>query len=80
MYAHSDTLLLANVFKNFRNMCRQIYELDPTNFFLHQISMTSSLKKDQIKIRSFNRYGYVFDGRKMYQMWNMSCYSSINKI
>ena len=25
----NDTLLLANVFKNFRKMCLEIYELDP---------------------------------------------------
>ena len=30
--AESDTLLLADVFKNFRNMCLEIYGLDPTYF------------------------------------------------
>ena len=29
LYAQSDTLLLANVFENFWNMCLEIYELDP---------------------------------------------------
>ena len=29
LYVQSDTLLLANVFENFRNMCLEIYELDP---------------------------------------------------
>ena len=28
----SDTLLLADVFENFRNMCLEIYELDPSKF------------------------------------------------
>ena len=28
----SDTLLLADVFKNIRNMCLEIYELDPAKF------------------------------------------------
>ena len=28
----SDTLLLADVFENFRNKCSEIYELDPANF------------------------------------------------
>ena len=32
LYVQSDTLLLADVFENFRNMCLEIYELDPTHF------------------------------------------------
>ena len=28
----SDTLLLADVFENFRNMCLEIFELDPAKF------------------------------------------------
>ena len=28
----SGTLLLADVFENFRNMCLEIYEVDPANF------------------------------------------------
>ena len=32
-YVQSDTLLLADVFENFRNMCLKIYELDPLKFF-----------------------------------------------
>ena len=28
LYVQSDTLLLADVFENFRNMCLEIYELD----------------------------------------------------
>ena len=34
LYAQSDTLLLADVFESFRDMCIEIYDLDPTNFFL----------------------------------------------
>ena len=33
LYVQSDTLLLADVFENFRTMCLEIYELDPANFF-----------------------------------------------
>ena len=33
LYVQSDTLLLAGVFENFRNMCIEIYELDPAKFF-----------------------------------------------
>ena len=32
LYEQSDTLLLADVFENFRNMCIKLYELDPANF------------------------------------------------
>ena len=32
LYLQSDTLLLADVFENFRNMCLEIYEIDPAKF------------------------------------------------
>ena len=32
LYVQSDTLLLADVFENFRNICIEIYELDPAHF------------------------------------------------
>ena len=32
LYVQSDTLLLADVFENFRKMCLKVYELDPTHF------------------------------------------------
>ena len=32
LYVQSDTLLLANVFENFRKMCLKVYELDPARF------------------------------------------------
>ena len=31
-YVQSGTLLLADVFEDFRNMCLEIYELDPAKF------------------------------------------------
>ena len=31
LYVQSDTLLLADVFLNFRNKCIEIHELDPTH-------------------------------------------------
>ena len=42
-----------------------------------RISMISSLKTDQNKIKSCNWYQHVINGRKMCQRWNMSCYSLI---
>ena len=35
LYVQSDTLLFADVFENFRNMCIEVYELDPAHFYLH---------------------------------------------
>ena len=32
LYVQGNTLLLADVFENFRNMCLKIYELDPVKF------------------------------------------------
>ena len=32
LYLKSDTLLLADVFENFRKICLEIYELDPAKF------------------------------------------------
>ena len=32
LYVKSDTLLLADVFENFRSKCIEIYELDPAHF------------------------------------------------
>ena len=32
LYPQSDTLLLADVFENFKNKCIEIYELDPAHF------------------------------------------------
>ena len=34
LYVQSDTLLLADVFENFRNKYMEIYELDPAHFCL----------------------------------------------
>ena len=32
LYVQSDTLLLADIFENFRKQCIEIYELDPSHF------------------------------------------------
>ena len=33
LYVQSNTLLLADVFENFKNMCLKIYKLDPAKIF-----------------------------------------------
>ena len=47
LYVQSDTLLLADVFENFRNMCIKVYELDPALFLSAPglVSMASLLKE-----------------------------------
>ena len=47
LYAQGDTLLLADVFENFRNMCLEIYELDPTYFVS---AWQACLKKTGVKL------------------------------
>ena len=57
LYVQSNTLLLADVFENFRNKCIEIYELDPAHFFVcTRISMANLFKKDSSKIRIINQY------------------------
>ena len=41
LYVQSDTLLLVDVFENFRNKCIEIYELDPVFFFCPRIRVKS---------------------------------------
>ena len=56
LYVQSDTLLLANVFENFRNMCLEIYELDPIYFVSAPgLAWQACLKKNRSKIRINNR-------------------------
>ena len=51
MYVQSDTLLLADVFENFRNKCIEIYELDPAHFLTAPgLAWQACLKKTGIKL------------------------------
>ena len=46
LYVRSDTLLLADIFENFRQSCLKNYELDPAHF-VSWLSMASLFKKDK---------------------------------
>ena len=51
LYVQSNTLLLADVFGNFRNMCLKIYELDPAKFLsAPELAWQATLKKTKVKL------------------------------
>ena len=51
LYLKSDTLLLADVFKNFRKMFFKIYHLDPVKFLSASgLAWKAALKKTKVKL------------------------------
>ena len=54
LYVQSDTLLLADVFENFRNMCIKAYELDPAHFLTAPgLAWQACLKKTGVELELF---------------------------
>ena len=57
IYVQSDTLLLADVFENFRNTCLEIYELDPIYFVSAPgLACQACLKKTEVKLELIADY------------------------
>ena len=57
LYVQSDTLLLADVFENFRNTCIKVYELDPAHFLsLPGLAWQACLRKTNIKLELLTDY------------------------
>ena len=57
LYVQSDTLLLADVFENFRNTCLKVYELDPAHFLsLPRLAWQACLKKINVKLELLTDY------------------------
>ena len=55
-YVQCDTLLLEDVFENFRDKCIKIYELDPAHFVSAPgLAWQACLKINRSKIRITNR-------------------------
>ena len=56
LYVQSDTLLIADVFENFRNMCLKYMSLiQPIFFFTTRFCMASLFKNDCSRIRITHR-------------------------
>ena len=57
LYVQSDTLLLADVFENLRDMCIKEYELDPAHFLsLPGLAWQACLKKTNIELELLTDY------------------------
>ena len=57
LYIQSDTLLLADVFNNFRDMCLKEYQLDPAHFLsLPGLAWQACLKKTNIELELLTDY------------------------
>ena len=51
LYVQRDTLFLADVFENFRNMCIEIYEPDPAHFLsAPELAWQACLKKTEVEL------------------------------
>ena len=51
LFFQSNTLLLADVFENFRNMCLEIYKLDSSKIFsVAVLTWQAALKKTKVKL------------------------------
>ena len=55
MFDQSNILLLADLFENFRNMCLEIYELNPAKFLSATgLAWELGLKKTKVKLDLLN--------------------------
>ena len=80
LYVQSDTLLLADVFENFKNMCLEIYEPDPEKFFsAPRLAWQATFKKTKGKLDLLTDIDMLLMVKKTYQRMNLSLYLSICK-
>ena len=68
LYVQSDTLLLADVYENFRNMCLNICELDPVYFAsVPGLAWQACLKKTGVKLELITDYDKVLMIEKVFR-------------
>ena len=57
LYVQSDTLLLVDVFENFRNMCIKVYQPDPAHFLsLPGLAWQGCLQKTKVELELLTDY------------------------
>ena len=60
LYVESDTLLLADIFENFRYACLNNYELDPADFvYLPGLAWQACLKKTNVELELITDYNML---------------------
>ena len=65
LYMQSDTLLLADMFENFRDTCLKEYELDPAHFLsLSGLAWQACLKKTNIELELLTDYDMLLMAEK----------------
>ena len=63
LYVRSDTLLLADVFENFRKACIKNYELDPAHLIsLPGLAWQACLKKTNVELELLTDYDMIEEG------------------
>ena len=74
MYVQSDTLLLTDVFENFRNMCLKIYKIDPAKFLSDPgLAWQAAFKKIKRKLDLSTDINYGKNKECSYlQYWNVN--------
>ena len=61
LYVQSDTLLLADVFNSFRNLCVETYQLDPAYFLsLPGLAWQACLKRTEVKLELISDIDMLF--------------------
>ena len=70
LYVQCDTLLLADVFENFRDKCIEIYELDPAHFLSAPgLAWQACLKKTGVKLELITDYDMLLIIEKGIRGW-----------
>lgn len=67
LYLNADTILLAEVFESFRDLCFEVYSLDPSWYYtIPGLALDAMLKKTSIEIELLTDYDmYLFFERSI---------------